>query len=89
MAPVQGQRECPNKGRPNCLGVIELGSHCFLCRNCRGNKPCNLTYPCRACKARILRNQADIKLRAANAATAQATSDSSSGGTPPAKRTRY
>ena len=75
-------------GRPNCLGVIELGSHCFLCRICRGNKPCSLTYPCRACKAKILRNQVDVKLGAAKAASAQATSDSSSGGSPPSKRTR-
>ena len=88
MAPMAGLRECPNKGRPNCLGVIEIGSHCFICKSCRGNKPCSLTYPCRACKAKIMRNEADVKLGAAKAASAQATSDPSSGGSPPSKRTR-
>ena len=47
-----------------------------------------MTYPCRACKAKIMRNQADVKLGAAKAASAQATSDPSSGGSPPSKRTR-
>ena len=88
MAPMAGLRECPNKGRPNCLGVIEIGSHCFICKGCRGNKPCSLSYPCRACKAKIIRNEADVKLGAAKAASAQAASDPSSGGSPPSKRTR-
>ena len=87
MAPIAGLRECPNKGKPNCLGVIEIGSHCFMCKNCRGNKPCSLSFPCRTCRAKILRNEADVKLGAAKAAS-QATSDPSSGGSPPAKRTR-
>ena len=87
MAPAAGLRECPNKGKPGCLGVIEIGSHCFKCRFCRGNQPCSLVLPCRICEAKILRNAAEVKLGAAKAAS-QAVSRESSGDTPLSKRTR-
>ena len=86
MAPA-GLRECPNKGRPGCLGVIEIGSHCFQCRFCRGDKPCSLVLPCHICEAKILRNAAEVKLGAAKAAS-QAAHKKSSGDTPLSKRLR-
>ena len=83
MAPVPGLRYCPNKGKPGCLGVIEIGSHCFMCVACRGNKPCSLALPCGTCKDKILRNAAEVRLGSARAA-----SNAPSGDTPPSKRTR-
>ena len=86
MAPA-GLRECPNKGKPGCLGVIEIGSCCFQCKFCRGNKPCSLILPCQACDARISRNAAEVMKGKANA-DSQAVSSDSSGNTPLRKRTR-
>ena len=87
MAHVTGLRHCPNKGESGCLGVIEIGSHCFMCVYCRGNQPCSLALPCRTCKAKMLSNAAEVKLGAARAAS-QAITEAPSRDTPLKKRTR-
>ena len=80
---------CPNKGRYDCLGSIEIGSHCYVCTLCRGNKPCTIASPCHLCNAKMLKLQAEVKVNVASGSSSKASSGKKAGSTRPvSKRTR-
>ena len=79
-------RTCPNKGKDVCIGYIEPGSHCSVCRPCRGNTHCTVSVPCKNCNARVLRAQAEVKVRVATAPNGREASGPS-GRTTPSKGT--
>ena len=75
-------RTCPNKGKDVCIGYIEPGSHCTVCRPCRGNTHCTVAVPCKNCNARMLRAQAEVKVKMASAPNGREASGPSSRATP-------
>ena len=81
-------RACPSKGS-NCLGYIEIGSHCSVCRVCRGNKACTVASPSHLCNAKMLKLQAEVKVNVATGSSAKVTPGKKAGTTRPvSKRTR-